>query len=284
MDQYEIWDPNRFGSLTPTLDRIMSDEFKAMKSKSIKWNHDIGYVPGELRDRVLELLSLLRRSTNMGDMWKYVNEWTSKATASYEFVIADKIRGKLSLVMTGDILPTFDSGEMPNFLASDRTDLRDYLRVLQKFLLHVHPKYRRSNEKMKFVYSPEIKSAGIRIKGTHTTKVKILSAHLLVHEYGHYIRDNNSEVFSLCKEFFKARTKDDPNGVVKVEDYRTIKDKFVDEYAGRVYGWESDPEGAGEEIFSTGLEQMLGKWRRRNFFVRDPQHFLLVLAVMRGQV
>ena len=101
----------------------------------------------------------------------------------------------------------------------------------------------------------------------------------VIHEYGHAMdhalmnRDNKRGMLTddLFKSFFDWRTKGcTPE---KTEYYEFCRDKFAQDYAGRLYG-----SRGGVEIPSVGLALM--QQDAGSFMLRDPVHFFLTYAFM----
>ena len=107
--------------------------------------------------------------------------------------------------------------------------------------------------------------------------------HILYHEMGHHLEEDNIAISRLVRDFRSKRTKGDElknlSDVVKnitFDDWEKCKpDKFIDPYMGKFYN------GKGTEITSSGLELMFKD--PVLFARRDPEYFELILDIMGGR-
>jgi hypothetical protein len=76
-----------------------------------------------------------------------------------------------------------------------------------------------------------------------------------LHEFTHRVEAVRPELRLATNEYWNERTKAD-NKVVDWWDYKVIRDKFKDEYMGRVYDWETRG-GTGMELLSRGWDKFM---------------------------
>ncbi len=118
-----------------------------------------------------------------------------------------------------------------------------------------------------------------------------------IHEYVHLIEINNSNINKATNLFIKKRCPDLKEnsleflGQLYKKNYRSVaKDinvydgNFIDLYVGRTYG-SIDPnleKLVSTEVLSVGLEALL--LNPTNFYLRDPEHFLLIKDFLLGKL
>jgi len=99
----------------------------------------------------------------------------------------------------------------------------------------------------------------------------------LFHEMGHFIEHNNRGVSKACQTFLKRRTEGKPTKRLYENSDEIYKDGgFVNSYVGKIY------RGGETEILSVGLELLLKDPAK--FIKKDPEHFDLVVDILRGKV
>lgn len=116
--------------------------------------------------------------------------------------------------------------------------------------------------------------------------------HIVVHELGHWLEDQDTEIFNAITEFFKRRTAGDriermkdllPKS--KYEPYEvTLKDKFDDAYTGSWRGQEADGKPVWEtrrssEILSMGVQYLHED--PSGFAKSDPDFFDFIVDLLR---
>jgi len=99
-------------------------------------------------------------------------------------------------------------------------------------------------------------------------------AHRIHHEHQDALRDDAAVTHVLAQKFFERRTADETTVEYGGEDVKA--DRFINPYAGRIYGVREEPL----EVLSVGVEAMYEDPDR--FYNRDPEHFALTLAFMHG--
>lgn len=105
---------------------------------------------------------------------------------------------------------------------------------------------------------------------------------IAVHEFGHAADFVMPRIGRVCADFFRKRTEGQKVEPMKKykgsmnEKFVGIKDKFSDEYVGRIY----DHGRPGLEVFTTGLEKLY--FNQYGGMERDPEHVKLVIGILLG--
>jgi hypothetical protein len=107
-----------------------------------------------------------------------------------------------------------------------------------------------------------------------------------VHELAHWI-DKKAPIISEKAEeiFYKRLERDRQQGernpiANHKHGYRVYKDKFIDEYMGRIYNMQDGPE-VGTEFFSVGLEYLF--YNPKKLARQDPEMFDFVVWALTGK-
>lgn len=114
-------------------------------------------------------------------------------------------------------------------------------------------------------------------------------AKTVVHEMGHWLEHNNTAVREAVHEFYRQRTKDEPpiplsratGNVSYRSNEKTLVDKFIDPYMGKIYT-NRDGEIYATEILSMGLELYYKDPIR--LATEDPEYFDFIYNVVRGDL
>jgi hypothetical protein len=119
----------------------------------------------------------------------------------------------------------------------------------------------------------------INVGNKETEKEAIRS---LWHEFGHHIEISNPSLKKVFKDWILSRS----SGQVKTLRELTGNEKYGEDevayvgkfglgiYVGRVY-----PDGS-TEVMSKGLERFSDAGSMVSFFVKDPEHFLMILGIL----
>lgn len=105
--------------------------------------------------------------------------------------------------------------------------------------------------------------------------------HTIVHELGHWLEEKNQDIFNDVSAFFNRRTAGYPIeylGRPYRRDERTIKDKFMHPYTGKIYRNSSGSRTASE-ILSMGLQFFYQM--PLDFAKTDPDYFDFIYNVVR---
>jgi hypothetical protein len=118
--------------------------------------------------------------------------------------------------------------------------------------------------------------------------------HILFHEMGHHIEYSDKSAYEIASNWRTARglefasKTDRPNTVRAVSlsqltgdknytDHEVaIPDEFHSPYVGRSYSQDAT------EVISTGLEHFHSPEAMAKFYVQDPEHFELIIGIIRG--
>ena len=112
-------------------------------------------------------------------------------------------------------------------------------------------------------------------------------AETLVHEYAHFIENNNPHVLERCSEFLEHRCKGEESKPLSEmgdlgtfgEDEQGRKDKFFHAYCGKDY-FDENGRRCSTEVFSMGVEMMLT--HPKAFYDSDREYFAFVVGLMKG--
>jgi hypothetical protein len=123
----------------------------------------------------------------------------------------------------------------------------------------------------------------ISIKGNNTIST-------MIHEYAHFLEDNNPEMLANSLAFAKYRTEGEKAARLKTitnlsysSDEKARPDKFFDPYCGKVYAFGKNADYStayASEIMSMGMERLFTD--PVNFAKDDKEYFNFVIANMRG--
>lgn len=112
----------------------------------------------------------------------------------------------------------------------------------------------------------------------------------MIHEYAHYLEDNNQDMLMNSLAFAKYRTEGEKTSRLKTitginygSDEKARPDNFFSPYCGKVYAPGRNPdytEATASEIMSMGMEKLFTDPVR--FARTDPEYFNFVIANMRG--
>jgi len=198
-----------------------------------------------------------------------------------------------------ELLPNYDLNEAPMFVTRKKMQnlLEGILRLPERvqaiirrnldaatdwLAQHVNPSVLRNAKGLKALKFES------KVRSNYNRSLKLITWNggqgTFIHEYGHHIHDHgNVNIKSLTKTFIRRRSEGEKLEIIyvgggkKEEGYR---DKFIDHYVGKVYPWESKTAPYGTEVISTGLQYMYDD--PTNFYTKDPEHFSLILAIIRG--
>lgn len=107
-------------------------------------------------------------------------------------------------------------------------------------------------------------------------------ASVLVHEYGHHLHFYGGDNLQKTVSAFMAERIEGKNltEIYKGSGEMGWRDKFYTHYVGKVYDWENPAAPDGTEVVSMGLE-LMGR-TPEYLYQKDPGHFRLIYAIMRG--
>lgn len=116
------------------------------------------------------------------------------------------------------------------------------------------------------------------------------TAETAVHEYMHYIEENNPNIIENSKAFLEYRTKgENISSLRKLTGLNysswevTKKDKFFNPYCGKIYGGKESYRNAdATELMSMGVQRLLTDGK--NFAKEDREYFDFVIANLRGEL
>ena len=104
----------------------------------------------------------------------------------------------------------------------------------------------------------------------------------LFHEFGHHLEFSNPQLKDAAKDWIESR-RSGPNrplsqlvpGVGYDPSEVAVPDKFIAPYVGRDYG------NRATEVFSMGVEHFATPRGMQQLYVKDPEHFYLVLGAIK---
>jgi len=101
-----------------------------------------------------------------------------------------------------------------------------------------------------------------------------------IHEAGHNIHYQNKATRKLTDLFFRKRTEGlEMKTIYQGTTEKGYKDDFFNHYIGKVYRNDGN-YGYGREVVSMGMGEMYEN--PRDFYKKDPEHFKLIYAILRG--
>jgi hypothetical protein len=108
---------------------------------------------------------------------------------------------------------------------------------------------------------------------------------IIFHEFGHFYEYEKPDLLAAARTWVKQRSEESNEGTAVVESlyrltkskfYRqnetAYKDKFIDPYVGKIYA------GPHTEVISLGLEHFSSPKLMADLYIKDPEHFELVLG------
>ena len=108
---------------------------------------------------------------------------------------------------------------------------------------------------------------------------------LLFHEMGHsleYLIPGLKDNAVAWRNSRATAKKPGRFGFGKYTFYNYVKDKFYDEYVGRIYDWNSANDAT--EVISTGAEMFARPDTMLELLSRDPEHFFLINSLTRQRL
>ena len=139
--------------------------------------------------------------------------------------------------------------------------------------MNISSKYYRESEKVK----PSINTGKDYSRDDDT----------IYHEYGHHVEFANRDIAQAMTDWIKSRASGSPeklNKLIPDGGYRdnevAYPDEFIHKYVGKVYVGDGSliPQ---TEAFSMGIEHFVNEWKMKRLFERDPEHFYLMLGVLK---
>lgn len=101
------------------------------------------------------------------------------------------------------------------------------------------------------------------------------------HEVGHLAELEKPEILAANQAWRSSRSSGKPEKLSELTDIEyadkevAYKGKFIDPYVGRVYKGE---DKAPTEVYSMGIENFHSPETMRDFYIKDPGHFNLILG------
>ena len=163
------------------------------------------------------------------------------------------------------------------FTEGDLWDLRDIVSErginTQQGILNVSSEYYRSNKRI----TPSLNVGVDYFSDEGTT----------YHEFGHHVEFANRDLAQAMFDWVKSRASGPSKKLNELspgngyrDSEKAIPDEFVNTYVGKDYG--ADGSGIPQtEVFSMGLEYFEDEYRMEQLFSKDPEHFYLILGVLK---